>query len=140
MERLSLGPTELLSENPGLIYARLTGYGQHGPMALKAGHDINYLALSGKDASLLHAQLCINLHFAGVLSKLGRAGDPPTPPINLLADFAGGGLTCALGVLAALVDKSRTGRGQVVDSNMVEGAAYVGSWLYKSRVMTFQRQ
>ena len=116
MEKLGLGPNELMSANPRLIYARLTGYGQSGPMSDRAGHDINYLALSG------------------VLSRLGRAGAPPTPPVNMLADFAGGGLACAFGVTLALAERARTGKGQVVDANMVEGAAYVCSWLFKSKV------
>ncbi len=116
MEKLGLGPSELMSANPRLIYARLTGYGQSGPMSDRAGHDINYLALSG------------------VLSRLGRAGAPPTPPVNMLADFAGGGLACAFGVTLALAERARTGKGQVVDANMVEGAAYVCSWLFKSKV------
>ncbi len=116
MEKLGLGPSELTSANPRLIYARLTGYGQRGELSDRAGHDINYLAVSG------------------VLSRLGRSGGPPTPPVNMLADFAGGGMTCALGVMAALLERERTGRGQVVDANMVEGAAYVCSWLFKSQV------
>ena len=117
MEKLGLGPQDLIKENPGLIYARLTGYGQEGPYAKMAGHDINYLATSG------------------VLSRLGRSGQPPVAPVNLLADFAGGGLTCAMGIMAALFERTRSGQGQVIDSNMVEGAAYVGSWLYLSQQM-----
>jgi len=117
MEKLNLGPEDLMKGNPGLIYARLTGYGQYGPLAKRAGHDINYLATTG------------------VLSTLGRHGEPPFAPLNLLADFAGGGFACALGVLAALVERGRTGKGQVIDANMVEGAAYVSSWVYKSRDM-----
>ncbi|XP_043214117.1 alpha-methylacyl-CoA racemase-like isoform X1 [Amphibalanus amphitrite] len=115
MERLGLGPKALLKQNPRLVYARLTGYGQTGPTADWAGHDINYLAMSG------------------VLSFLSTPDRPPVPPVNLLADFAGGGLTCALGVLAALLERTRSGKGQVVDCSMTEGAAYVASWLFKSR-------
>lgn len=115
MEKLGLGPEELLKENPRLIYARLTGYGQSGSYAAAAGHDINYLALSG------------------LLSMLGRSNDKPYAPLNLVADFAGGGLTCALGVLLALLERSQSGRGQVIDTSMVEGAAYVGSFVWKSR-------
>lgn len=115
MERLGLGPAPLMEANPGLIYARLTGYGQTGPTADWAGHDINYLAMSG------------------VLWSLAAPGRPPTPPVNLLADFAGGGMTCALGIIAALFERTRSGRGQVVDCSMTEGAAYVSSWLFKSR-------
>ena len=73
--------------------------------------------------------------YPGILSRLGRKNEPPYAPINLLADFAGGGLTCAMGIMAALVQRGSTGRGQVIDANMVEGAAYVGSWIYKSQVM-----
>ncbi|XP_042158119.1 alpha-methylacyl-CoA racemase isoform X1 [Oncorhynchus tshawytscha] len=115
MEKLGLGPEELLKENPRLIYARLTGYGQSGAYAKAAGHDINYLAMSG------------------LLSMLGRSHEKPYAPLNLLADFAGGGLTCALGVVLALLERTRSGIGQVVDTSMVEGAAYVGSFVWKSR-------
>nr|XP_046231268.1 alpha-methylacyl-CoA racemase [Scatophagus argus]XP_046231269.1 alpha-methylacyl-CoA racemase [Scatophagus argus]XP_046231270.1 alpha-methylacyl-CoA racemase [Scatophagus argus] len=115
MEKLGLGPQELLKENPRLIYARLTGYGQSGPYATAAGHDINYLAMSG------------------ILSRLGRSGEKPYAPLNLLADFAGGGLTCALGIVLALLERTKSGKGQVIDASMVEGAAYVGSFVWKSR-------
>lgn len=114
MEKLGLGPHELLKENPHLIYARLTGYGQSGPYALAAGHDINYLAMSG------------------LLSRLGRSGEKPYAPLNLLADFAGGGLTCALGVVLALLERTKSGKGQIIDASMVEGAAYTGSFVWKS--------
>jgi len=117
MEKLGLGPTELCRANPSLIYARLTGFGQDGPNAKMAGHDINYLATSG------------------ILSTIGRKDEPPLAPINLLADFAGGGLTCAMGIVAALFERSKSGQGQVIDANMVEGAAYVGSWIYLSQKM-----
>lgn len=117
MERLGLGPEILMKENPRLIYARISGFGQTGPLALRAGHDINYTALSG------------------VLSMLGRKGEKPLPPINLIADFAGGGLMCAFGILSALLSRHRTGEGQVVDCSMTEGAAYVASWLTRSRSM-----
>lgn len=115
MEKLGLGPQELLRENPRLIYARLTGYGQNGPLSLAAGHDINYLAMSG------------------LLSRLGRSTEKPYAPLNLVADFAGGGLTCALGILLALLERTKSGKGQVVDASMVEGAAYVGSFVWKSQ-------
>ncbi|XP_052133410.1 alpha-methylacyl-CoA racemase [Frankliniella occidentalis] len=115
MERLGLGPDDILTINPRLIYARLTGFGQSGSWAKSAGHDINYVALSG------------------VLSLLGRADQPPTPPLNLLADFAGGGLACAMGVLLALVERASSGRGQVVDAAMTEGVAYLASWVGRSR-------
>ncbi|KAI1881962.1 hypothetical protein AGOR_G00245590 [Albula goreensis] len=115
MEKLGLGPDELLRENPRLIYARLTGFGQSGSHATSAGHDINYLALSG------------------LLSMLGRSREGPYAPLNLVADFAGGGLMCALGIVLALLERTRSGRGQVIDASMVEGAAYVGSFMWKSR-------
>lgn len=122
MEKIGLGPKELMKDNPGLIYARLTGFGQAGPYADMAGHDINYVAISG------------------LLSMLGRKDGPPTPPINLLADFAGGGLMCSLGITLALLERSRSGKGQVIDCNMVEGAAYVGAWLYTSRDLNIWKQ
>ncbi|XP_032426659.1 alpha-methylacyl-CoA racemase [Xiphophorus hellerii] len=115
MEKLGLGPSELLSENPRLIYARLTGYGQSGCYASAAGHDINYLAMSG------------------LLSQLGRSGEKPYAPLNLVADFAGGGLTCALGIVLALLERTKSGKGQIIDASMVEGAAFTGSFLWKSR-------
>ncbi|XP_039565823.1 alpha-methylacyl-CoA racemase [Passer montanus] len=114
MERLGLGPEVLLQENPRLIYARLTGFGQTGKYAKSAGHDINYLALSG------------------VLSKLGRKNENPYAPVNLLADFAGGGVMCALGIIVALFERATSGRGQVIDASMVEGVAYLSSFLWKS--------
>ncbi|KAM9840998.1 alpha-methylacyl-CoA racemase isoform 1-T2 [Aulostomus maculatus] len=115
MEKLGLGPQELLKENPRLIYARLTGYGQSGSYASAAGHDINYLAMSG------------------LLSRLGRSGEKPYAPLNLLADFAGGGLTCAMGIVLALLERTTSGKGQIIDASMVEGAAYVGSFVWKSQ-------
>lgn len=122
MERLGLGPEELLKENPGLIYARLTGYGQSGSFAKAAGHDINYLAMSG------------------LLSILGRSSEKPYAPLNLVADFAGGGLMCALGIVMALLERSKSGRGQIIDASMVEGAAYVGSFMWKSRSLGLWNQ
>uniref|UniRef100_A0A8C4ULQ7 Alpha-methylacyl-CoA racemase n=1 Tax=Falco tinnunculus TaxID=100819 RepID=A0A8C4ULQ7_FALTI len=115
MEELGLGPEILLQENPRLIYARLTGFGQTGKYARSAGHDINYLALSG------------------VLSKLGRKNENPYAPINLLADFAGGGVMCALGIITALYERTKSGKGQIVDASMVEGVAYLSSFLWKSQ-------
>ncbi|RUS83528.1 hypothetical protein EGW08_008707, partial [Elysia chlorotica] len=120
MEKLNLGPQVLMKENPKLIYARLTGYGQSGPMAHKAGHDINYIATSG------------------LLSKLGRAGEKPYPPINLLADFAGGGMPCALGIVMALFERSRSGLGQVIDCSMVEGSVIENRFtMHGGRVSVF---
>lgn len=115
MEKLQLGPEILQKENPKLIYARLSGFGQSGRFSGVAGHDINYLALSG------------------VLSKIGRSGENPYAPLNLLADFGGGGLMCALGILMALFERTRSGKGQIIDASMVEGAAYLSSFLWKTQ-------
>lgn len=115
MEKLQLGPEILQKENPRLIYARLSGFGQSGRFAMAAGHDINYLALSG------------------VLSRLGSSGENPSAPLNLLADFAGGGLMCALGIVMALFERTRSGKGQVIDASMVEGTAYLSSFLWKTK-------
>lgn len=105
MERLGLGPDACLARNPRLVYGRVTGWGQTGPLAPSAGHDINYLAITG------------------ALAAIGRQGQPPTPPLALLGDFAGGGLYLALGILAALIERTRSGLGQVVDAAMVDGVA-----------------
>jgi alpha-methylacyl-CoA racemase len=105
MERLGLGPEVCLARNPRLVYGRMTGFGQEGPMARAAGHDINYIAL------------------AGALAHIGREGEKPVPPLNLVGDFGGGGMLLALGVCAALVERASSGQGQVVDAAMVDGAA-----------------
>jgi alpha-methylacyl-CoA racemase len=104
-ERLGFGPEVCAARNPRLVYGRMTGWGQDGPYAHTAGHDINYIAL------------------AGVLAHLGRAGEQPTPPINLVGDFGGGGMLLAFGVVCALLEAQRSGTGQVVDAAMVDGAA-----------------
>jgi len=104
-ERLGIGPDPCLARNPRLVYGRVTGWGQDGPWRLAAGHDIDYVAL------------------AGALHPIGQAGGPPVPPLNLVGDFGGGGMLLALGVVAALLEASRSGRGQVVDAAMVDGAA-----------------
>ncbi|MFI5036318.1 MAG: CaiB/BaiF CoA transferase family protein [Acidimicrobiales bacterium] len=104
-ERLGLGPAECWARNPRLVYARLTGFGQHGPLAQRAGHDINYLAVSG------------------ALWPIGRAGERPVPPLNLVGDFGGGALFLVAGVLAALHAARESGVGQVVDAAMVDGSA-----------------
>jgi alpha-methylacyl-CoA racemase len=108
-ERLGVGPDACHARNPGLVYARMTGWGQDGPLASEVGHDINYLSI------------------AGVLWHLGPAGGPPHPPINLLADFGGGGMLVVTGILAALVERGRSGEGQVVDAAMVDGSAQLMS-------------
>ena len=104
-ERLGIGPGPCLERNPKLVYGRMTGWGQSGPYAHTAGHDINYIAL------------------AGALEPIGRAGGPPVPPLNLVGDFGGGGLMLAYGLVCALLETSRSGEGQVVDAAMVDGAA-----------------
>jgi alpha-methylacyl-CoA racemase len=115
MERLGLGPDVVCARNPRLIYARLTGFGQDGPYASMAGHDINYIAISG------------------ALSLIGRRHERPLAPVNLLGDFAGGGMLCALGIAIALVARAQSGKGQVVDAAMVDGAAYLASFVYNFR-------
>jgi alpha-methylacyl-CoA racemase len=115
MERLGIGPEILMNENPQLIYARLTGFGQNGIYSERAGHDINYIAVSG------------------LLSMFGRKSEKPTAPINLAADFAAGSLSCAFGICIALIERHRSGKGQIVDCAMVDGSAYVASWLFRSR-------
>ncbi|HWA00765.1 MAG TPA: CaiB/BaiF CoA-transferase family protein [Caulobacterales bacterium] len=115
MERLGLGPETALARNPRLIYGRMTGWGQTGPLAHTAGHDINYIALSG------------------ALGSLGRAGAPPSPPLNLVGDFGGGALYLAMGVCAALLEVSRSGRGQVIDCAMTDGAASLMAMMYGMR-------
>jgi alpha-methylacyl-CoA racemase len=104
-ERLGLGPDDCLARNPRLVYGRMTGWGQDGPLASAAGHDINYIAL------------------AGALHPIGRRGSAPVPPLNLVADFGGGGLLLAFGIVCALLEAQRSGQGQVVDAAMVDGAA-----------------
>jgi alpha-methylacyl-CoA racemase len=104
-ERLGIGPDVCLAENPRLVYGRMTGWGQDGPLADAPGHDINFISV------------------AGVLAHIGRHEQPPTPPLNLVADFGGGGMLLALGVVAALFEAQRSGTGQVVDAAMVDGAA-----------------
>jgi len=117
MERLGLGPDQCLAENPRLVYGRMTGWGQTGPLARRAGHDINYLAISGS------LYLC------------GRADERPSPPLNLVADMGGGGLLLAFGMLCALLERNRSGRGQVVDAAMYEGAAVLATLVYAHKAM-----
>ena len=115
MERLGLGPEALLKANPRLVYGRVTGWGQEGPLAQEAGHDINYLALTG------------------LLSCIGEADRPPVPPLNLVADYAGGGLMLAFGMVAALLHAARSGEGQVIDAAMTDGAALTGAIVFGLR-------
>ncbi len=112
MERLGLGPDDCLAVNPRLVYGRMTGWGQDGPIAQAAGHDINYIALSG------------------VLHAIGRRGGPPVPPLNLVGDFGGGGMYLAFGVVCGLLEAARSGRGQVVDASMVDGSASLSTAVF----------
>jgi alpha-methylacyl-CoA racemase len=105
MERLGIGPEEMLKINPRLVYGRMTGWGQTGPLAARAGHDINYIALTG------------------ILNAIGRKGEAPLPPLNLIGDFGGGGMLLGFGVACGLIEAARSGKGQVVDAAMVEGAS-----------------
>jgi alpha-methylacyl-CoA racemase len=112
-ERLGVGPTACLKRNPRLVYGRISGWGQDGPRAGDAGHDIDYLAVSG------------------TLGMIGPPDRPPPPPLNLVADFGGGGMLLVAGVLAALLERGRSGQGQVVDAAMVEGAALLATMLHE---------
>jgi alpha-methylacyl-CoA racemase len=114
-ERLGFGPDVCLRRNPRLIFARMTGWGQQGPLAESAGHDIDYIAISG------------------ALDPIGRAGERPVPPLNLIGDFGGGGMLLAVGVLAALVERGRSGLGQVVDVAMVDGSALLTTFMHGMR-------
>jgi alpha-methylacyl-CoA racemase len=117
MERLGVGPDVCLDRNPELVYGRMTGWGQDGPYAAAAGHDINYISL------------------AGALAHFGRAGEPPVPPLNMVGDFGGGGMFLAFGVVCALLEAQRSGRGQVVDTAMVDGAAVLMSMFWAFRTI-----
>jgi len=124
LERLGLGPDGLRGANPRLIYARMAGFRGDGKYKDMAGHDINYIAVSG------------------ALSLLGREGEKPYAPGNLLADFAGGGMMCAVGILLALFGREQTGKGQVVEANMVDGSAHISAWprlLYNAGVPLWNR-
>jgi alpha-methylacyl-CoA racemase len=115
MERLGLGPEELLAANPALVYARMTGYGQEGPLSNVAGHDINYISI------------------AGVLGAIRRHGERPLAPLSLIGDFGGGGMLVAFGVVCALLEARSSGRGQVIDAAMVDGAALLATATYAMR-------
>jgi alpha-methylacyl-CoA racemase len=117
MERLGLGPEEALKANPKLVYGRMTGWGQTGPLALTAGHDINYIALTG------------------ALGAMGPADRPPSPPLNLVGDFGGGALYLAMGICAALFEAQRSGHGQIIDAAMTDGAASLAAMFYGFRAM-----
>ncbi len=109
MERLGLGPEAMHARNPRLVYGRMTGWGQSGPLAERAGHDINYIAI------------------AGVLHAIGRAGEAPVPPLNLVGDFGGGGMLLAFGIACGVIEARASGRGQVVDAAMVDGASLLAT-------------
>jgi len=111
-ERLGLGPHDCHAVNPRLVYARMTGWGQDGPLASRAGHDINYISLTGA----LHA--------------IGRKGERPVPPLNLVGDFGGGSMLVLVGILAALFERNQSGQGQVVDAAMVDGAALLAQMMW----------
>jgi alpha-methylacyl-CoA racemase len=115
MERLGLGPDVCLARNPRLVFGRMTGWGQEGPYASAAGHDINYISL------------------AGALAHFGRHGEPPTPPLNMVGDFGGGGMLLAYGVVCALLEAQRSGQGQVVDAAMVDGSAVMMTMFWAMR-------
>ena len=114
-ERLGLGPDECMARNPKLVYGRMTGWGQEGPMAQAAGHDINYISL------------------AGALHAIGAKGEKPVPPLNLVGDFGGGGMVLAFGLVCALLEAQKSGTGQIVDTAMVDGAAILMSMFYTMR-------
>lgn len=122
MERLGVGPEICLARNPRLVYGRMTGWGQDGPLAQAAGHDLNYIAL------------------AGALDLIGRRGQPPTPPVNLVGDYAGGGMVLAFGMVCALLECQRSGRGQVVDASIVDGAAMLTAVFHGIRHAGFLRE
>jgi alpha-methylacyl-CoA racemase len=121
-ERLGVGPDACFERNPGLVYGRMTGWGQDGPLSGDAGHDIDYIALSG------------------ALWSIGRSAEPPVPPLNLVGDFGGGGMMLAFGVLAAVVEARSNGRGQVVDAAMVDGAASLMTMTYAFRQLGMWRE
>lgn len=121
MERLGVGPEDCWAQNPKLVYGRMTGWGQEGPLAHTAGHDINYIALTG------------------VLHSVGRKGEPPTIPLNLAGDFGGGGMMMAFGVLAAYIEAQKSGQGQVVDTAMVDGSSLLMTFMHGLRALGLQR-
>jgi alpha-methylacyl-CoA racemase len=109
----------LMNRNPKLIIARLTGYGQEGPLSRKAGHDLNYIAISG------------------ILSLFGPSDSAPAFPINLLGDFAGGSLFCVIGILLAIISRSKTGKGAIIDAAMIDGVMYLATFILKMKQFGF---
>ncbi|WP_166261972.1 CaiB/BaiF CoA transferase family protein [Marinobacter salicampi] len=116
-EKLGIGPEPCMQRNPRLVYGRMTGWGQHGPLSRVAGHDINYISLTG------------------VLSAIGRAGEKPVPPLNLVGDFGGGGMFLALGIVSALLETAKSGQGQVIDAAMTDGSAVLMSMFHSAYEM-----
>ncbi len=116
-EKLGIGPEECMQRNPRLVYGRMTGWGQYGPLSGAAGHDINYISLTG------------------VLSAIGRAGEKPVPPLNLVGDFGGGGMFLALGIVSALLETAKSGEGQVIDAAMTDGSAVLMSMFHSAYEM-----
>jgi alpha-methylacyl-CoA racemase len=116
-EKLGIGPEPCMQRNPRLVYGRMTGWGQYGPLAKVAGHDINYISLTG------------------VLSAIGRAGEKPVPPLNLVGDFGGGGMFLALGIVSALLETAKSGQGQVIDAAMTDGSAVLMSMFHSAYEM-----
>ena len=116
-EKLGIGPEQCLQRNPKLVYGRMTGWGQYGPLSGAAGHDINYISLTG------------------VLSAIGRAGEKPVPPLNLVGDFGGGGMFLALGIVSALLETSKSGQGQVIDAAMTDGSAVLMTMFHSAYEM-----
>jgi alpha-methylacyl-CoA racemase len=115
MEKLGLGPDECMAANPRLVYGRMTGWGQSGPLAQAAGHDINYISLTG------------------ALAAIGRKGEKPALPLNLIGDFGGGGMLLALGMVSALLEAQKSGQGQVIDAAMTDGSALLMTLFYSLR-------
>jgi alpha-methylacyl-CoA racemase len=122
MERLGVGPEVCLARNPRLVFGRMTGFGQEGPLAMAAGHDINYISI------------------AGALEGIGRKGQPPLPPLNLVGDFGGGGMFMAFGVACALFECSRSGQGQVVDAAMIDGASLLMTMMFGMQELGFWKE
>src|SRR3954449_6869918 len=116
-ERLGVGPDQCLAANPRLVYARMTGWGQDGPLADKVGHDINYAGI------------------VGAIAAIGEPGRKPVPPLNLVADFGGGAMFCLVGILAALLERTTSGKGQVVDVAMVDGAGVLSQMMWALRAV-----
>lgn len=119
MERLGLGPERLLQHNPALVFGRMTGWGQDGPLSSVAGHDLNYIAISG------------------ALGAMGRKGEPPFPPLNLIGDYGGGGMLLAVGLLAAILNARQSGKGQIVDAAMTDGTAVLMAMIYGMQAAGF---